>query len=201
MSSPCQKPARKQGLNSPDAPELKDAFLTLGLPATLHWLVSIDHPRNAIAIDTHAKAGRPESLLKRHLLFATFAKSLEDALSFGCIFHVNRNIHASRLRIPSRRAVRAHDVAVANFQRSVHDQVLRIRRQVLGHRAFAPGHLELNLATQNFRIMLKSFVTLSIEIQVCIDVHDLLLSMISVTLCKLSFSVVSCLPATSPLRH
>src|SRR5437763_14562099 len=104
---------------------------------------------------------------------------------------MNRDVHASRFRIASRRAVGPHDVAIANFQLGMHDQVLRVGGKVFGHWTFAPSHLELNFAPQQFRVMLESLVALSIEIQMCINVHDLLLSMISVTLCKLSVSVVS----------
>src|SRR5256885_16650548 len=117
MSSPCQTPTRKQS-------RLVGTTSCSGFPDTLHRLLSIDHPRNAVAIDAHTKARRPERLLKRHLLFATFAESLEDALSLGCIFHVNGNVHASGFGVASRWAVRAHDVAIAEFQRRMHDQVL-----------------------------------------------------------------------------
>src|SRR5205814_3185337 len=126
---------RKQGLASSESTKI-ERVAHAWASDTLHWLLSIDHPRNAVAIDTHAKARRPERLLKRHLLFATFAKSLEDAFSFGCIFHVNGNVHAGGFGVASRRAVGAHDVAVANFQRGMHDQILRVGGKVLGHWAF-----------------------------------------------------------------
>src|SRR2546423_14191378 len=109
MSSPYSEAQRASNPDSSGLPHARTSD-------TLHRLVSIDHPRNAVAIDAHAETRRPKRLLKRHLLFATFRKSLEDAFSFGGVLHMNRHVHASRFRVTSRRAVRAHDVAVANFQ-------------------------------------------------------------------------------------
>jgi len=42
--------------------------------------LAVDHPRDAEAVDEHAKAGRPEGRLDRHGHFSAFRQGVKDTL-------------------------------------------------------------------------------------------------------------------------
>src|SRR5713101_8751456 len=65
----------------------------------LRRLLTVNHPRNAESIDAHAEARRPERRLKRHRHTSVLSQSVEDTLSFGDVFQVQRHIHSLRLLV------------------------------------------------------------------------------------------------------
>src|SRR6266542_4019556 len=69
---------------------------------------AINHPWNTEPIDAHAEPSSPESFLERHLHTALFGQSIEDALTFGDIFQMERHIHAFWLLVTARRSISTH---------------------------------------------------------------------------------------------
>src|SRR6266496_5504359 len=142
--------------------------------------LSVYHPGDAKLIDAHAKSRRPEGLRKRHRHVSILGQSVEDELALSFVLHMDRYIKSGGPLVTIRRRVSAQQHLIADAERSVHDPFVRFSRKLIGAGHFTPGHDESDLAAQNLLVKLECFLTLSVEIQIWIDMHDaLLLSVIS----------------------
>src|SRR5207237_1740621 len=117
----------------------------------------------------------PDGLLKRHRHVSVLSQCVEDALALGFVLHMDRYIQSRWLFVTVRRRISTLQQLVADAERSVHDPFVRFRRKLIGARHFTPGHYESDFAAQNLLVEFECFLTLSVEIQIWIDLHVVLL--------------------------
>src|SRR6266542_2263561 len=100
-----RSPTVKEGIVMREEPSLTVGLLTRNFWPPLRCSFAINHPWNTEPIDAHAEPSSPESFLERHLHTALFGQSIEDALTFGDIFQMERHIHAFGLLVTARRSI------------------------------------------------------------------------------------------------
>src|SRR5579871_1968035 len=174
--TPWQSPNLIEGRNS-DAGLLHSVAVTFAhhTAASSQCLVAIDHPGDVIAIDHHAEARGPESLLESHPDLPAIGECIEDPFAFGNRRHLQRDRETLRLRITSRRRIGRHQQAFSDRHACMHDLTLPFRRHVRFRGRPGVRHHHFDFAASDMRVELEGFFAIAVEQDVGVHAHNILL--------------------------